>query len=69
MLEAVKNAEHHIYPDPAQVNLRAALAKFHGVSPAGIVAGAGSDDLLDILIRLVGPKSIVISTPTFGMYR
>jgi hypothetical protein len=67
--EAILKAEHHIYPDPAQLKLRAALAKYHGVGMESVVAGSGSDDLLDVLIRVVGPKAIVISTPTFGMYR
>lgn len=68
VLDAIQTAEHHIYPDPAQTKLRAALAEFHGVTPEHVVAGSGSDDLLDVLIRVVGPKKIVISTPTFGMY-
>lgn len=38
------------------------------MKPEQIVIGTGSDDLLDVLIRVVDPKAIVISTPTFGMY-
>lgn len=33
-----------------------------------VVAGAGSDDILDVVLRVVSPESIVICTPTFGMY-
>ena len=69
VLDAIQVAEHHIYPDPAQINIRAALAAYHHVSIDNVVAGCGSDDLLDVLIRIVGPKKIIISTPTFGMYR
>lgn len=68
VLEALKQLELHVYPDPAQTALRAALAEHHGVKPESVVAGAGSDDILDVLVRVVGPKKIVISTPTFGMY-
>ena len=61
-------AAHHIYPDPVQTKLRHAIAEYHGVGSDRVVAGAGSDDLLDVLLRMVGPKAIVICTPTFGMY-
>eukprot|EP00048_Salpingoeca_helianthica_P016283 m.231466 g.231466 ORF g.231466 m.231466 type:complete len:364 (+) comp18370_c0_seq1:22-1113(+) len=66
--ESLKQAELHFYPDPAQTKLRAALAAQHGVASENIVAGAGSDDILDVLVRVTGPKKIIISTPTFGMY-
>ncbi len=68
MLEAAARADHSIYPDPSQTALREALGRLHNVSPDCIVAGAGCDDVIDILIRLLGPRAIVISTPTFGMY-
>eukprot|EP00054_Salpingoeca_dolichothecata_P024329 m.165543 g.165543 ORF g.165543 m.165543 type:complete len:607 (-) comp24977_c0_seq13:158-1978(-) len=68
VLDSIQEAAHHIYPDPGQVALRSALAKLHNVKSDQIVAGAGSDDILDILMRLIGPDAIVISTPTFGMY-
>lgn len=68
VLEALKNAPHHIYPDPGQQHLRAQLAKLNHCKPAQIVAGAGSDDLLDIVLRLVDPEVVVSCPPTFGMY-
>eukprot|EP00013_Stygamoeba_regulata_P022970 CAMPEP_0177645266 /NCGR_PEP_ID=MMETSP0447-20121125/9158_1 /TAXON_ID=0 /ORGANISM="Stygamoeba regulata, Strain BSH-02190019" /LENGTH=618 /DNA_ID=CAMNT_0019147739 /DNA_START=912 /DNA_END=2768 /DNA_ORIENTATION=- len=59
-----------VYPDPAQEKLRAHIAeKLHQpLTAANVCAGAGSDDLLDIIIRLLQPKTIVVSNPTFGMY-
>lgn len=69
VLEAIRNAPFHIYPDPGQAALRRSIAGYVGVEPEQIVAGTGADDLLDILIRLAMPKSIAIPTPTFGMYR
>eukprot|EP00041_Stephanoeca_diplocostata_P033280 m.1095861 g.1095861 ORF g.1095861 m.1095861 type:complete len:444 (-) comp24305_c0_seq9:2598-3929(-) len=71
VLEEVSKACHWVYPDPAQLKLRSALAKLHeddGVTDANVCAGAGSDDILDIVLRVVCPSTIVISTPTFGMY-
>ena len=69
VLEAIRNAPFHIYPDPGQAALRQSIAGYAGVEPEQIVAGTGADDLLDILIRLTMPKAIAIPTPTFGMYR
>jgi histidinol-phosphate aminotransferase len=66
--QAVADADLHIYPDPAASALRDALGEYLGVSPDCIVAGAGSDDLIDVLIRLVLPERIVTTPPTFGMY-
>ena len=58
----------HIYPDPAQTRLREALAEYAGVQAANVVAGCGSDELLDVIIRAVDPPAIINCTPTFGMY-
>lgn len=66
--DAIANANLHIYPDPAASTLRHALGEYLEVDPGCIVAGAGSDDLIDILIRLVLPDAIVTMPPTFGMY-
>ena len=69
VLEAIRNASFHIYPDPGQAALRESIAGYVGVEAENIVAGTGADDLLDILIRLTMPRAIAIPTPTFGMYR
>ncbi len=60
-----------IYPDAEQTELRKLLAEYTGVSATNIVAGAGSDQLIDLLMRLfVAPGDEVIScTPTFAMFR
>lgn len=69
VLEAIRQAPFHIYPDPGQEALRRAIAGFVGAEAENIVAGTGADDLIDILIRLVMPGAVAIATPTFGMYR
>ena len=60
-----------IYPDPLQLDLRAALSAYAGVSPDRIIAGAGSDELIELTVRAcVGPGQRILSCPpTFGMYR
>jgi histidinol-phosphate aminotransferase len=61
---------YHIYPDPNHTLLRDALQDYVGVDKTHLVLGTGSDELLDIVIRLfVQPgDSIVNCPPTFGMY-
>lgn len=61
---------YHIYPDPDQRELRKALEGYAGVTADHIVAGSGSDELIDIILRLfIEPEDRVINcSPTFGMY-
>jgi histidinol-phosphate aminotransferase len=61
---------YHRYPDPQQRRLRAALGEYVGVGPEHVVAGAGSDELIDLLVRaVVSPGDGVIDCPpAFGMY-
>ncbi len=68
---AIGAYEHlHIYPDPEQTDMRRALAKYVGVSPDYIIGGAGGDELIDLLARLVidSGDSIIDCIPTFAMY-
>lgn len=52
-IEAIKNtaALSHFYPDGHCTELRAALGRKHGIDPARIVCGAGSDELIYLLCR------------------
>ncbi len=61
---------YHIYPDPQQTELRAALSGFVGVPAANIVPSHGADELLDYICRLfLAPGDAIINCPpTFGMY-
>lgn len=68
IIEAITKADLHIYPDPGQSALREAIAGYVGVRADQVVAGSGADDLIDILIRLVQPETVVTASPTFGMY-
>lgn len=70
--EALASYERfHIYPDPSSGALRMALAQYTGAAPERIIVGAGSDELIDMLIiALVDPgDEVIISPPTFGMYK
>lgn len=68
IMDAIAHSNLHIYPDPSQNYLRTSLSKYLNLPTNCIVAGTGSDDIIDILMRLVDPHTIMINTPTFGMY-
>lgn len=60
------------YPDPLQRTLRERIARYLGVAPDMIFAGVGSDEVIDLLIRLFcrpGEESVAILEPTYGVYR
>lgn len=61
---------YHIYPDPESRRIRRLLAEHHQVSEASIVVGAGADELIDLIIRIVlePGEALVNCPPTFGMY-
>ena len=59
------------YPDFAQSQLRAALADYTGVPVDQIICGAGLDDVFTSLAHLIidPGDEVIISEPTFGVYR
>ena len=79
-LEALRDLDYHVewYGDDHQTALRAALAGRLGVPAECVVAGSGSDELIDQTFRMYlgsgegsgdgSGDAIVIASPTFGMY-
>lgn len=61
---------YHIYPDPEQRRVREAIAGYVGADPERIIVGNGSDELLDLVGRLLlSPGDRVVNAPpTFGIY-
>jgi histidinol-phosphate aminotransferase len=61
----------NIYPDSNQTELREHLSQYVGLSTEYLVAGNGSDELIDLLLRmLLAPgDEVIINVPTFDMYR
>ena len=60
------------YPEPQPAELIEHLAKLYGVAPDNVLAGRGSDEGIDLLIRAfcrAGQDSVLICPPTFGMYK
>ncbi len=71
VLEALGSFDsYHRYADPKQRELRDAIGEYAGIGPEHIVAGAGSDELIDLLLRvmLAPGEAIIDCPPTFGMY-
>ena len=71
VLEALGDFQfYNHYTDPEQRNLRGVLSEYLDVPPEMIVAGNGSDEIIDLIYRMyVGPgDNIIIPSPTFGMY-
>ncbi|MCP4423835.1 MAG: histidinol-phosphate transaminase [Chloroflexi bacterium] len=70
-VEALRDGRYfHIYPDPESNQLRDALSEYVRVPKERLMAGAGADELIDVVLRAVlSPGDAVIDCPpSFGMY-
>ncbi|MGH8250542.1 MAG: histidinol-phosphate transaminase [Steroidobacteraceae bacterium] len=59
------------YPEPQPRELHAALAAYCGTSPDRVLACRGSDEAIDLLVRVfccAGQDGVMICPPTFAMY-
>jgi histidinol-phosphate aminotransferase len=63
-------AELHRYPDGGAEALRAAIGRHYGLDPGRIICGAGSDELINLLVRAYcGPgDELLYSQHGFLMY-
>jgi len=63
--------EYNIYPDDGQTKLRKLLAGYCGVDEKYIVAGGGSNQLIDLILRLFlnRGEEVINCVPTFGIYK
>ncbi|GFK95248.1 Histidinol-phosphate aminotransferase [Fundidesulfovibrio magnetotacticus] len=60
------------YPQSGNPRLVRAIADFHGVDPARIVPGNGSDEIIDLMLRVKarpGVDNVVAFQPCFSIYR
>ncbi|CAG8661273.1 11658_t:CDS:2 [Dentiscutata erythropus] len=62
----------HRYPDPNQVLIKERLVSFRGLQSIDyLFLGVGSDEIIDLVIRIFcvpGKDKILITPPTYGMY-
>jgi histidinol-phosphate aminotransferase len=59
------------YPEPQPPPLVQGLARLYGVAANQVLVGRGSDEAIDLLLRVycrAGQDNIIICPPTFGMY-
>ena len=65
------NTGHNRYPDPHQRALKAIVSGIKGIPAEQVFLGNGSDEAIDLIIRLFCNEndSILIPTPTYGMYK
>lgn len=72
------SAQPHVlerYPDPYQVPLKEQLIQYREykhIKPENIFVGVGSDEAIDLLMRIFctpEKDSILITPPTYGMYK
>lgn len=66
------NQPFNRYPDPLQLELKAALSKVKGVPAENIFLGNGSDEAIDLPYRcFCNPRvdNVVAIEPTYGMYK
>ncbi len=60
------------YPDPYQRTIKKQLAQVKSHPEEDIFLGNGSDEIIDLLMRIFcepGKDEIIITTPTYGMYK
>lgn len=69
--QALSKCKPHLYPDPAQTELRKLISEYVGVDAGSIVVGHGGAQIATLVIRLfVGPGDEVINcVPTFELFR
>jgi len=60
----------HVYPDSDNHYLRTALSGFTGLPVENLLAGAGADEMIDLIMRtFLDPGDVILNCPpTFGMY-
>lgn len=66
------NDKYNRYPDPLQWKLKEKIAKIKNTVPENIFLGNGSDEPIDLVIRIFcEPRidNIVAIDPTYGMYQ
>jgi histidinol-phosphate aminotransferase len=61
--------EAHLYPPPVNP-LRRRLAELHGVSPAGVLIGAGATEPIDAVLRCFAAAGdeVVVPAPSWPVY-
>ncbi|MFA6962644.1 MAG: histidinol-phosphate transaminase [Opitutaceae bacterium] len=59
-----------LYPNPKATPLRQLVAKIHGLREENVLIGNGSDDVLNLLVRVFGGPSAAtgVTLPSYSLY-
>ena len=59
-----------LYPNPTSAPLRRVVAKLHGLTEENVLIGNGSDDVLNLLVRVFGGPSAAtgVTIPSYSLY-
>lgn len=72
-IEAFKRAAHelHRYPSTDHAELRTAIGEIHGLDPARVVCGVGSDEIITFLCQAYAGQGdeVLFTEHGFSMYR
>jgi len=66
------NSPLNRYPDPLQLDLKSKIVSLKGCRVDQLFLGNGSDEAIDLLIRVFcdpGRDNLIITDPTYGMYQ
>ncbi|KAJ7328599.1 hypothetical protein OS493_024522 [Desmophyllum pertusum] len=66
------DGDMHRYPSPYNLDLKEKIAKFRGVRKEQVFLGVGSDEAIDMVVRVfctLVRESLLITPPTYGMYK
>lgn len=72
VLEDHSSLQLNRYPDPQQTEMRKVLGETLSISPKNLFFGVGSDEIIDLLIRIFcypGKDKVIVCEPTYGMYK
>ncbi|HZE86635.1 MAG TPA: aminotransferase class I/II-fold pyridoxal phosphate-dependent enzyme, partial [Methylomirabilota bacterium] len=69
--KAIRNTIFNYYPASDYDALRRALAEYTNTKKTNIIVGAGSDEIIDLILRAVlnTDDKVIDCPPTFDMYR
>ena len=58
-----------LYPNPKSTPLRQVIARYHGLREENVCVGNGSDDILNLLVRLFsGSAATGVTVPSYSLY-
>ncbi|MBI5847577.1 MAG: threonine-phosphate decarboxylase [Nitrospirae bacterium] len=56
------------YPEPFAESLASSIARYYGVSAESVVCGNGSTELIYLIPRVLKPKRVLVTSPSFSEY-